>query len=244
MSEQIYQIYHVARCGSTLLTSLLSDVATVYSEPSWASSLLLGLDPYKNMESFYGSVVKFPSMVSCYPTNFPGKKVFLYRPLAQHLCKMKSVDSLWIQSRLKRIDYIFKNHNHPKIVNFNPQTELEKITYLWMCSIFCMLDVENLLWIKTNDFLNDKEDILNKVCYHFDLPYVTDFYISNIDVKRSGINVKDSPISKSYNSDLNFKYVIPSYGIIETDLALYDSEISEIVKLIENNFPELDQFLY
>jgi len=244
MSEQTYQIYHVARCGSTLLTSLLSDVATVYSEPSWASSLLLGLDPYKNMESFYGSVVKFPSMVSCYPTNFPGKKVFLYRPLAQHLCKMKSVDSLWIQSRLKRIDYIFKNHNHPKIVNFNPQTELEKITYLWMCSIFCMMDVENLLWIKTNDFLNDKEDILNNVCDHFDLPYVKDFSISNIDVKRSGINVKDSPISKSYNSDLNFKYVIPSYGIIETDLALYDREISEIVKLIENNFLELDQFLY
>lgn len=244
MDNKIYQIYHVARCGSTLLTSLLSDVANVYSEPSWSSSLMIGLDPYKNAESFYGSVVKFPSMMSCFPTNFEGQKVFLYRPLAQHLCKMKSVEPIWIKSRLKRIDQIYKKNNHQKIINWIPETEFEKVVYLWVCSVFCMLDYEDILWIKTNDFLNNKKETLDKVCDHFGLPYVTNFSLSNIDVKRSGINVKDFPIKNSYKNDIKFKYVIPSYGIIETDLSLYDTEISDAVKFIENHFEELREFLY
>lgn len=243
MDNKICQIYHVARCGSTLLTSLLSDVANVYSEPSWSSSLILGLDPYKNIESVYGSVVKFPSMISCYQPDFPGPKVFLYRPLAQHLCKMKSVDPRWIKSRLRGIDYIYEKYNHPKIINWISETELQKITYLWICSVFCMLDYKDMMWIRTNDFLKNKKETLDKVCDYFNFPYVNDFSVSNIDVKRSGLNIKDSPIKKTNIDTSNIKYVIPSYGIIETELALYDPDIKIIVENVEKMFPELKEFL-
>ena len=242
MSEQIHQIYHVSRCGSTLLTSLLSKVSRSYAEPSWSSSLLIGVDPYKNMKSFYGSVVKFPSMVSCFDTNFPGKKVFLYRPLSQHLCKMKSVDELWIDHRLRKIDYIFKNHNHP-LIGWEPKDNLDKITYLWICSVFRMLDHSDVLWIKTNDFLKETENTLNGVCNHFNLPKVNDFSISNINVKKSGFNGKDDPINEILQKE-KLEYTFPSYGVIETDMALFDTEISDIVKFIENHFEELREFLY
>jgi hypothetical protein len=242
--DKVNQIYHVARCGSTLLTSLLSTVTTAYSESSWSKSLLLGVDPYKNIQSVYGSVVKFPSMVSCYPKDFPGEKVFLYRPLAQHLCKMKSVDPLWIKSRLKTIDYIFKNYNHPKLSEWKSKNDLDKITYMWLCSVFRMLDDPNILWIRTNDFLREKQKTLEIICNHFNLSEVTDLSLSDINVKKSGLNSKDIPINHKIKEIDYIEYVLPSYGIIETDLALYDEDIKTRVKTIENMYPQLGNLLY
>lgn len=241
--DKVNQIYHVARCGSTLLTSLLSTVTTAYSESSWSKSLLLGVDPYKNIESVYGSVVKFPSMVSCYPTNFPGEKIFLYRPLAQHLCKMKSVDKRWIQSRLKTIDYIFKNYNHPKLSEWKSKNDLDKITYMWLCSVFRMLDDPNILWIRTNDFLREKQKTLEIICNHFNLPEVTDLSLTDINVKKSGLNAKDVPINDAVNKIDYVEYVLPSYGIIETELALYDEDIKKRIEFVGNIYPEIKNLL-
>jgi len=244
MDNKVYQIYHVARCGSTLLTSLLSTVTTAYSESSWTKSLLIGIDPYKNIESVYGSVVKFPSMVSCYTTDFPGEKVFLYRPLAQHLCKMKSVEPMWIQSRLKRIDYIFREHNHQKLSDWKFKNDLDKITYMWLCSVFRMLNDPNILWIQTNDFLKEKQQTLDAICNHFNLSQVTDLSLSDINVKKSGLNAKDTPVNDRVKEIDYVEYVLPSYGIIETQLALYDEDIKTRVKMVENMYPELKSFLY
>ena len=244
MDNKVYQIYHVARCGSTLLTSLLSTVTTAYSESSWTKSLLIGIDPHKNIESVYGSVVKFPSMVSCYATDFPGEKVFLYRPLAQHLCKMKSVEPMWIQSRLKRIDYIFREHNHQKLSDWKFKNDLDKITYMWLCSVFRMLNDPNILWIQTNDFLKEKQQTLDAICNHFNLSQVTDLSLSDINVKKSGLNAKDTPVNDRVKEIDYVEYVLPSYGIIETQLALYDEDIKTRVKMVENMYPELKSFLY
>lgn len=244
MDNKVYQIYHVARCGSTLLTSLLSTVTTAYSESSWTKSLLIGIDPYKNIESVYGSVVKFPSMVSCYTTDFPGEKVFLYRPLAQHLCKMKSVEPMWIQSRLKRIDYIFREHNHQKLSDWKFKNDLDKITYMWLCSVFRMLNDSNILWIQTNDFLKEKQQTLDAICNHFNLSQVTDLSLSDINVKKSGLNAKDTPVNDRVKEIDYVEYVLPSYGIIETQLALCDEDIKTRVKMVENMYPELKSFLY
>ena len=244
MDNKVYQIYHVARCGSTLLTSLLSTVTTAYSESSWTKSLLIGIDPYKNIESVYGSVVKFPSMVSCYTTDFPGEKVFLYRPLAQHLCKMKSVEPMWIQSRLKRIDYIFREHNHQKLSDWKSKNDLDKITYMWLCSVFRMLNDPNILWIQTNDFLKEKQQTLDAICNHFNLSQVTDLSLSDINVKKSGLNAKDTPVNDRVKEIDYVEYVLPSYGIIETQLALCDEDIKTRVNMVENMYPELKSFLY
>jgi hypothetical protein len=244
MEHKVNQIYHVARCGSTLLASLLSTVTTVYSEPSWSKALLIGVDPYKDMQPFYGSVVKFPSMVSCYPTDFPGKKIFLYRPLSQHLCKMKSVEPIWIQSRLKRIDRILKYNNHPKLSRWKLNDDLDKVTYMWLCSIFYMLDDPDILWIQTNDFLKNKQETLNTISSHFNLPKVSKLFLSDIHVKKCGLNTKDTPINTSINKVNHVNYVLPSYGIIETELALCDEDIKTRVNMLENIYPQLKSFLY
>lgn len=243
MSKQIHQIYHVARCGSTLMTSLLSTVCRAYSEPSWSASFLLGIDPYKNMESFCGSVVKFPSMTSCFETNFPGNKVFLYRPLAQHLSKIKSVEPSWIRNRLRKTNYILKNHNHPKI-NWIPKDDLDRVTYVWLCSVFRMLDSSNVLWITTNDFLESKKETLELVCKHYKIPQVTDFSLCDINVKKTGLNGKDIPVIDTFNRSKTIEYTFPSYGVIKTEMALYDPDIKKRVEEIENFFPELKDYLY
>jgi len=243
MDKQIHQIYHVARCGSTLMTSLLSTVYQAYSEPSWSASFLLGIDPYKNMESFYGSVVKFPSLTSCFETNFPGNKVFLYRPLAQHLCKIKSVDPLWIENRLRKTDYILKKYNHPAI-NWIPKDKLDRVTYVWLCSVFRMLDSSNVLWITTNSFLEDKKETLKLVCNHFNIPEVTDFSLCDVNVKKSGLNGKDIPVIDTFYQSKDIEYTFPSYGLIETKMALYDPDIQRRVEEIENLFPQLKDYLY
>ena len=242
--RKVNQIYHVARCGSTLLASLLSTVTTVYSEPSWAKALSVGTNPYSGIQSFYGSVVKFPSMLSCYPTDIPGKKIFLYRTLSQHLCKMKSVEPLWIQSRLKRIDRILRHNNHPKLSKWKSNDDLDKVIYLWLCSIFYMLDDPDILWIQTNDFLKNKQETLNTICGDFNLPKVSNVSLSDIHVKKCGLNSKDKPINPNINEIDHANYVLPSYGVIETELALCDEDIKTRVSIIENIFPQLKSFLY
>jgi hypothetical protein len=226
------------------MTSLLSTVCKAYAEPSWAKSLLIGTDPYKNIENFYGSVVKFPSMTTCFETNFPGNKVFLYRPLAQHLCKIKSVDPIWVKQRLSKTDYIFKNHNHPKLSDWNSEDDLDKITYVWLCSVFRMLDSSNVLWITTNDFLQDKKETLRKICNHFNLPEVTDFSFCDIDVKKTRLNGRDDTVIDTFNQTEHIEYTFPSYGLIETSMALYDLDIQRRVNEIRDKFLEIEQFLY
>ena len=242
MSDQIHQIYHVARCGSTLMTSLLSTVCEAYAEPSWAKSLLLGTDPYKNMENFYGSVVKFPSMTACFETNFPGRKVFLYRPLAQHLCKIKSVNPLWVKQRAPKTDYILTHHNHP-LIDWSPEDDVDRVTYIWLCSVLRMLDSPDVLWVRTNDFLLDKRETLQEVCGHFNLPKVTDFSFCDINVKKTKLNGKDDTVTRSFSLSERAEYTFPSYGLIDSEMALHDPDVRSRVERIRELFPSLDQFL-
>jgi hypothetical protein len=183
-------------------------------------------------------------MTTCFETNFPGNKVFLYRPLAQHLCKIKSVDPMWIKQRLSKTDYIFKNHNHPKLSDWKSKDDLDKITYMWLCSVFRMLDSSNVLWITTNDFLQDKKETLKKVCNHFNLPEVTDFSFCDIDVKKTRLNGRDDTVIDTFNQTEHIEYTFPSYGLIETTMSLYDLDIQKRVEKIENLFPQLKDYLY
>ena len=244
MSDKIHQIYHVARCGSTLLTAILSSSCAAYSEPNWSKRFLIGLDPYKNMHEFYESIVKFPSMVSCFTNNFPGKKVFLYRPLAQHLLKMKSIESSWHDGRESKIDYIFNNYKHLKLSDFTIQNNMDKIVFLWLCSVFRMQDQEDVLWINTNNFLNDKKKTIQLVCKHFGIPEPNDYNICKINVKKSNINVGDLPINGNIEKMQNIECVYASYGIIETNLALVDKEIKSLVEKIENKYKEIRNYIY
>jgi hypothetical protein len=113
-----------------------------------------------------------------------------------------------------------------------------------LCSVFRMLDDPNILWIRTNDFLREKQKTLEIICNHFNLSQVTDLSLSDINVKKSGLNAKDTPVNDRVKEIDYVEYVLPSYGIIETQLALYDEDIKTRVKMVENMYPELKSFLY
>ena len=88
MTHNVKQIYHVARGGSTLMTSLLSAVATCYLEPPNGIDIANSGDVPEYLKD---TVVKFQSLALMKPILLTGKKVFLYRPLAQHLQKITLV---------------------------------------------------------------------------------------------------------------------------------------------------------
>jgi hypothetical protein len=150
---------------------------------------------------------------------------------------------MWIKQRLPKTDYILKNHNHPAI-NWKPKDELDKVTYVWLYSVFRMLDSSNVLWITTNDFLQDKKETLKKVCNHFNLPEVTDFSFCDIDVKKTRLNGRDDTVIDTFNQTEHIEYTFPSYGLIETTMSLYDLDIQKRVEKIENLFPQLKDYLY
>lgn len=247
MSE-VNQIYHVARCGSTLLAFLLSGAASTYAEPGWAKNLLIGLDPLKNIDNYYGTIVKFPSLISCFPKTIPGKKVFLYRPLAQHLCKFKSIDPSWIDLRLEKIDYIINNHMHPKLSQWEPKTKLDKMALIWACSVLRMNDTTDVLYVKTNDLLVNRKETVFTVCDHFNLDKNLIANLdTSIDVKKSSLNGSDADMNSMFSEVIktnNVKYTYPSYGVIDTELALFDPEINDMTQYVEKNYKELCEFLY
>jgi hypothetical protein len=107
-----------------------------------------------------------------------------------------------------------------------------------------MLDSSTVLWITTNDFLQDKKETLNRVCNHFNLPEVTDFSFCDIDVKKTRLNARDDTVIDTFNQTEHIKYTFPSYGLIETSMALYDPDIQKRVEEIEKTFPQLKDYLY
>lgn len=248
--NEINQIYHVARCGSTLLTYLLSQVTKAYAESLWARSVLIGVDPFKTAHKYYGSVVKFQSMVTCFPTRFDGKKVFLYRPLAQHLSKLKSVEPEWMGYRIDRMNYILENLKHPEVEAWQPKDPLDMAACIWACSVLRMIESTDVYWLQTNDLLNERQKYLGEVCDHFKLPPIKDFQSSYIDVKKININGQDTPVHETLggqgniNQQAKVSWVVPSHGTIDTNLALLDEDIKRRVKYVENEFPTLTRYLY
>jgi len=107
-----------------------------------------------------------------------------------------------------------------------------------------MLDDPDILWIQTNDFLKNKQETLNTICGHFNLPKVSNVSLSDIHVKKCGLNSKDKPINPNINEIDHANYVLPSYGVIETELALCDEDIKTRVSIIEDIFPQIKSFLY
>jgi hypothetical protein len=250
MQDNIYQLYHVARCGSTLLSSILSTVVETYTEPHWAREMLLEHNVgYRNLYS--GKLIKFPSMIlmNQLPRGL-GKKVFLYRPLIQHLYKIIRVEDAWKKYRYALLrEHVLHSGYSDEILNSNwkPDTDMELIAYQWLCSMHQMLKHGDVLWIKTNDFLKDKEKIVHAVTDYLNLPEVSDFSFKNINVKR--INVNGNSVHCNMqdcinNSPTRIEYVDQTHGVIETSEAITDTPNLNIVKQVEAEFPELARYCY
>lgn len=251
MNNEIYQLYHVARCGSTLLSSILSTVVETYTEPSWARNVLAeGGNLYK--QTYTGKLIKFPSLVLMNPVPTElGKKIFLYRPLIQHLYKIKHVQDDWKKARCEYLHHIIHDQGYSheiSKVKWKPSTDMELIAYQWLCSLFEMSKHQDVLWIRSNDFFLNKVETVNLITRHFNLPTVKNYDYVDIDVKKLKINGNDSPceikfrISQSPNDDIN--HVSYNHGVIETDTAKSDDELAKITSVLLQKFPSLEEHFY
>jgi hypothetical protein len=250
MQDNIYQLYHVARCGSTLLSSILSTVVETYTEPPWARDVLQQDAPLYR-QTHAGKLIKFPSLVLMKPIPSDlGKKVFLYRPLNQHLYKIKHVEDMWKKHRCEILREFIRNNGYPSEIvrsNWKPSTDMELIAYQWLCSIFEMNKHSDVLWVRSNEFFLNKVKTVNLVTEHFNLPTVKKYDYVNVNVKRLKINGTDSPCEITHRvsqSPNDVECVLNNHGVIESNCSNMDHEIASITADVCKEFPTLAKFLY
>lgn len=245
MSElNIGQIYHTSHCGSTLMAALLANSTFVYSEPPWAYDLLMNqptnLINKSNVDNTI--IIKFSSFYCNFSNNLPGPKLFLYRKLAHHLFKIKTsnyIDTIISTKYDKHLE-----HAHSSLSKYTPESNLERIAFIWLNNIQTIRDSKDILWIESNNFFADKKNTMNTVCDYFKVDRIKNFEISNIYVKSLNLIGNEFPINDIHIPNLGeIKSTYPSFGIVETDLAILDDQIKSIVDHIETIFPELNEYL-
>ena len=241
-NSEICQIYHVARCGSTLLTSLISNCGKTYSEPKWAHTLFMSDSCPNEISEHYGSIVKFQSINISIGFKPAGPKVFLYRPLAQYLHKMTGVDSDWIEKRKNLYGQYFTKIQGKELI-IEPKTIMQLHSIFWASCVIEMQKLENVLWIKSNDFFLDKEGIAKNVLTHFGKKGEPDMRFANVNVKQLKLN-GDGQIRPfdSYITETT-EYVTGDHGLIGSSLALENPTILETIEWAKLNMP-LDPIFY
>lgn len=215
-------IYHTARCGSTLLVALLSSVAPAFAEPSWATEYWMRGQPIPSSRG--GAIVKLPSL-AIFHTVLPGKSVFLFRPLAQHLAKCKSVESDWLWNRYAAIkQYIGDIRCHGATQAFAAawarQVELA-------LSAGCMM-------IPSNRLFESPADVAGDVISFFGLKGQPDLRFAEIDVKAVKLIGQGDPIL--FPSRRHIAIANRSHGLISTNAAMEDGLIKSAVEWVEEHF--------
>ncbi len=231
MTNNIRQIYHASHCGSTLMVTLLANSTITYSEPSWSANIGTNEQVLKQLTDTK-SVIKFQSSLCHSSGCLPGKKVFLYRKLRHHLFKIKSSNYVnFISSSI--YDYC-STKCHKSLEQYEFNSDLEKVAFVWLNNIQWIRDVEDILWIESNEFFNNKQPIMNKVCDHFELNRITSYELANFYVKSFGINGNEHSVNEATIPNLALeKSIYPSYGTIENDMCSYYDDINFILKFVE-----------
>jgi hypothetical protein len=224
----IRSIYHTARCGSTLLTSLLSSVAPSFAEPNWCRDFWENGDPIP--EARDGAIVKFPSLTIFHHIS-SGPKVFLYRPLSQHLLKYRALDKDWLTNRAFTIkQYVGEDE-------YNGSTQFFAAAWVKQVNLALSMDA---YFIRSNDLFLDPQTTASKVIGYFGLSGEPDLRFTKIDVKSARINGQGDPIT--YPNRSSIIEVHNNYGIVETEKSMSYPLIASAVEWVESNFPELRDF--
>lgn len=241
---EIYQIYHVARCGSTLLTALLSNCEKCYSEPQWTVDYLFTNNLFNNeLLQNCGSIVKMQSIATRAGFKPTGAKVFLYRPLAQYLYKMTEVTTDWIENRKELYGQFFSKIQGEELI-LEPENMMQLHTIFWASCVLEMQKYDDVLWIKSNDFFENKESVAKSVLSHFGKQGNPDMRFSEINVKSLNLN-RSGQIQpfESYITE-STEYVSSDRGIILTETALQNTQIYETVEWAKSNIPLDTTFYY
>jgi hypothetical protein len=236
--SNICQIYHTSHCGSTLMSTLLRFSSEVYSEPPWLPTLSKK-ELSKILDERSDCIIKFPSIYCFFSNYYPGKKVFLYRNLKQHLVKILSLEKKRIDKIVSQVDWYGNECLHPLVKKHSLETGIKKITAMWVSRILYLMEVEDVMWIKSNDFFANKKEIMNNVCEHFNAPKVEDFSIAEFYVKEVGFKPGiEVPLSDIIPDTKDKKPIDSSFGIIGNDCDV-NIEIETIISWVRVNFPSI-----
>ena len=230
----INQIYHTSHCGSTLMATLLANSTVVYAEPSWIHNLIQNDELIKELTD--NTVIKFQSSLCHYSGHLTGKKVFLYRKLKHHLYKIKT--SNYTDNIVSTKYEYHLNHCHPSLKEYQFDSDLEKIVFIWLNIIQWISDTPEILWIETNSFLGNKKETIDIVCDHFEIDRVKNFDLSNFYVKSFGLLGKETSINETEIPNLGeVKTLYPSYGIVEDDLCNQYDDINDLISGVKLEMP-------
>lgn len=173
-------IFHTSKCGSTLLSSLISKSINSYAEPPWSHFLYKhGFTLFDSINHFYlnyepNSVVKLSS-VCCYMSNIlHGKKVFLFHPLYHHLLKLSEdgIDNYLSFFREIMIDKISPEIRHICETIEIPSPTHELALY-WLDRVIQLSKVKNdIIWIEANTLFSNPYGTAKVVCDHFGVEYI------------------------------------------------------------------------
>ncbi len=173
-----YSIFHTSQCGSTLLATLLKEKRRTYSEPSWACA--------GDMSNIFSAedetIVKYPSFASLACRIMPGKKIFIFRGLKDHLEKITSKPSAMEKHLLRH--YPFNKHVRnlfPKVVADN---DLKKLAFVWAHMYLDAFYSQNVLFIDANKFFLEPIITLKLITNFFGFDLVEDLEPLNFYVKK------------------------------------------------------------
>ena len=231
---KLCQIYHVARCGSTLITSLLSATAPTYSEPVWGHSLNGVLSTPENIHQYNGSIVKFSSINTSIGFKPEGPKVFLYRPLVQYLSKMEQCGRPWLEIRKQIYGTHFDQIRKKELESLYPENAMQLHTIFWASCILEMQKYNDVLWIQSNDFFLNKEPIAKKVLGHFEISGEPDMRYAKVNVKKLKLNGEEISPFEQYNT---VESCSTDYGIIENSQGLENDQILETIEWAKCRIP-------
>jgi hypothetical protein len=240
-TNNLCQIYHVARCGSTLLTALVSNCANTYSEPSWTKLLFLANKCPEEIKEHFGSIVKLQSIATRIGFKPHGPKVFIYRPLDQYLQKMSEMSPEWINYRKELYGQYFSVIQGTELL-IEPTDILQLHSIFWASCVIEMQNTTEVLWIKSNDFFQNKEETAKNVLKHFEKQGNPDMRFANINVKQLKLNGGLVRPFEQYTTESN-EYVTNNHGLIRTETALENTKIFDTIEWAKLNIP-VNQSLY
>lgn len=138
------------------------------------------------------TLVKYPSYNSLACRLLPGKKIFLFRNLKDHLEKITSKDSILERNLYEYYPHCHKRNLFPKLkINSN----LQKLAFVWVHRYLDAYYSQEVLSINSNEFFLEPKKIMNKVTNFLNIKPVENYDPIKFYVKKD-FNCTDNILSE------------------------------------------------
>ena len=208
-----YSIFHTSQCGSTLLATLLKDKKRTYAEPPWACRV----DMLNIFSAEDETIVKYPSFASLACRVLPGKKIFIFRELNDHLEKITSKPNAMKQHL--SLHYQFNKSVRNLFPKVDADNDLKKLAFVWAHMYLDAFYSQDVLFIDANEFFLEPIITLKKITTFFNFDPVEDlepleFYVktdflateNNLSeikpAEKIPFNIKDGNITKAIKNKI------------------------------------------